>query len=310
MSRLTVAWVTSKPAVIRASTSSRWLPIGRAATSCRMTRWRVRFSSWPVERDRPCQAAPTAARTVVMRVPKRRVLERPLEGTVGGRVGDDRLRAVPAEGGERGPDLGHHAAGDDAAVDEVLRLGDGQAVELVAVGVADAVDIGQQDQLPRPEAGRDAGRGVIGVDVADDALGVAGERRDDRHLAADQDRVEQVAPQPGHAGHQPELRDPLGDEQAAVDAGQTDGIDPEVAQPRDQLAVDDAAQDRRGDLEALGVGHAQAALEGGRHAEPFEPLGDPLAAAVDEHDRSACAPTAATSGQHLASGPRSSCHRA
>ena len=50
-------------------------------------------------------------------------------------------------------------------------------------------------------------------------------------------------------------------EQAAVDAGQPDGIDAEVAQAGHELAVDDAAQDRRGDLERLGVGDAQAALE-------------------------------------------------
>ena len=121
---------------------------------------------------------------------------------------------------------------------------------LCAVGVAHAVDVGQQHELAGAEPGGDPGRGVVGVDVADDAVGVAGERRDDRHLAADEDRVEQVAAQAGHAGHEPELRDPLGDEQAAVDAGQADGIDAEVAQAGDELAVDDAAQDRRGDLEA------------------------------------------------------------
>ena len=41
----------------------------------------------------------------------------------------------------------------------------------------------------------------------------------------------------------------LGDEQAAVDAGQADRVDAEVAQPGDELAVDDAAQDRGRDLE-------------------------------------------------------------
>ena len=50
----------------------------------------------------------------------------------------------------------------------------------------------------------------------------------------------------------PELRDPLGDEQAAIDAAQAHGIDAEVAQARHELAVDDAAQDGRRDLEATG----------------------------------------------------------
>ena len=136
-----------------------------------------------------------------------------------------------------------------------------------------------------PEPGGDAGRRVVGVDVADDPRLVAGERRHDRDLAADEDRVEQVAPKPDDVGDEPHARDPLGDEQAAVDAGQPDRIDAEVAQRGDELAVDDAAQDGRGDLERLGVGHAQAALEARRDAEALEPLGDPLAAAVDERRR-------------------------
>ena len=90
---------------------------------------------------------------------------------------------------------------------------------------------------------------VVGVDVADDAVRVARERRHDRHLAADEDRVEQVAAQADDAGHEPEVGDPLGDEQAAIDAGQADGIDAEVAQAGDELAVDHAAQDGGGDLE-------------------------------------------------------------
>ena len=128
---------------------------------------------------------------------------------------------------------------------------DGQRVEPAAVGVADAVDVGQQDELAGAEPGRDPGRRVVGVDVADDAVLVAGERRDDRHLAADEDRVEEVAAQPDDVGDEPELGDALGDEQAAVDAGQADRVDAEVAQAGHELAVDDAAQDRGGDLERL-----------------------------------------------------------
>ena len=164
----------------------------------------------------------------------------------------------------------------------MVRLGDGQRVEPLAVGVADAVDVGQQHELAGTEPGRDARGHVVGVDVADDAVGVAGERRDDRHLAADEDRVEQVAAQADDAGHESELRDALGDEQAAIDAGQPDGIDAEVAQSGDELAVDHAPQDRGGDLERGGVGHAQAALEAARDAEALEPFRDALAAAVDQ----------------------------
>ena len=137
-------------------------------------------------------------------------------------------------------------------------------------------------RAPRP--GGDPGRDVVGVDVADDAVLVPGERRDDRHLAADEQRVEQVAAEPDDVGDEPDPRDPLGDQQAAVDPRQADRVDAEVAQPGDELAVDDAAQDGGGDLERGGIGHPQPALERRRDAEPVEPLGDPLAAAVDEHD--------------------------
>ena len=76
----------------------------------------------------------------------------------------------------------------------------------------------------------------------------------------------------------------LADQQPAVHARQADRVDAQVAERGDELGVDDAAQDRRGDLQRLGVGHAQAALEAGRDAEPVEPLRDALPAAVnDEH---------------------------
>ena len=138
--------------------------------------------------------------------------------------------------------------------------------------------------MPRSEAGRDPGGGVVGIDVADDPVGVPGERRHDRHLAADEDGVQKVAAQAHHPCDQPEMRDPLGDQQPAVHARQADRVDAQVAQPGDQLAVDHAAQDRRGDLEALGVGHPQAALEPARDPETLEPLRNSLAAAVDEDD--------------------------
>ena len=161
-------------------------------------------------------------------------------------------------------------------------LGDGQRVEAPAVGVADAVDIGHQDELAGTQTGRDARGHVVGVDVADDAVRVAGERRHDRHLAADEDRVEQVAAQADDARDEPELRDALGDEQAAIDARQADGIDAEVAQAGDELAVDHAPEDRGGHLEGRGIGDPQAAFEARRDAQALEPLGDPLAAAMDQ----------------------------
>ena len=82
------------------------------ATSWRIARWRSRLSSC---RGRRHAAAPTRAVADGRDPrPERRVVEGALQGAVRGRVGDDRLGALPAERGQRRPDLGHHAAGDDA----------------------------------------------------------------------------------------------------------------------------------------------------------------------------------------------------
>ncbi len=213
------------------------------------------------------------------------------------------------EGRQGGPDLGDHPARDDARRDERLRLTDCQRPKSVAVGVADAVDVGQQDELAGTEARGDPGGCVVGVDVADDPVAVAGKWRDDRDLAADEDRIEQVATKPDDRRHETEVRDALGDQEAAVDARQSDRIDAEVAESGDELAVHDAAQDGGGDLEGLGVGHPQAALEPAWHAEALEPFGDPLAAAMDE-DHGTSSRDRGHFLEHLATGRRSSSHPA
>ena len=155
------------------------------------------------------------------------------------------------------------------------------------VRVVHAVDVGQQHELARAKVGGDAGRGVVRVDVADQALLVARERRDHRHLAGHEQRVEEVAADADHVGHEAQLGDALADEQPPVDARQAYGVDAKVAQGRHQLTVDHASQDGRGHLERGGIGHPQAALEAGRDAEPFQPVGHAAPAAVHDDDRPA-----------------------
>jgi hypothetical protein len=86
-------------------------------------------------------------------------------------------------------------------------------------------------------------------------------------------------------GDQTHPRDSLGDEQPAVHARQPDRVDAEVAQAGDQLAVDDAAQDRRCNLERGRIGDSQPTLEAALDPESIEPFGDPSAATVDEDNR-------------------------
>ena len=155
--------------------------------------------------------------------------------------------------------------------------------QLLAGGVSHAVDVGHQHELAGAHTGGDSGRRVVGVDVADDALLVAGERRHHGHLAGHQQRIEEVAADPHHVGHETQAGHSLGDHEAAVHAAQTHGVDAAVAQVGHELGVDHSPENGRGHVQGRLVGHAQSALEPARYAEPLEPLGDALAAAVDEH---------------------------
>ena len=82
-----------------------------------------------------------------------------------------------------------------------------------------------------------------------------------------------------------------------------------IPQRGHELAVDDAAQDRGRDLERRGIGDPEAVLEARLDAHAVQPLGHPLAAAVDQHDR----PRGARPGdlrQDLLAGRRAWCRRA
>ena len=75
-------------------------------------------------------------------------------------------------------DLGDHAAGDGAVLDQLLRLGRGQRLDQVAVLVEHALDVGQQQQALRLDRrGERRGEGV-GVDV--ERLAVRRRRRSAR----------------------------------------------------------------------------------------------------------------------------------
>ncbi len=86
---------------------------------------------------------------------------------------------------------------------------------------------------------------------------------------------------------EPDALHTLGDQQPAIDTREPDRIDPEVPQGGDQLAVHDSPKDGRGDLERSGICDPEPALESGLDPEPLEPLGHPLAAAMDDDDRAA-----------------------
>ena len=278
------------PARSSASTSSRWLPTGRDATSSRMARWRMRLSSWPVRRSAsPIRAGSRGAdagrRRAVMRVPK--VGSSSARSRASGADESAMIASAPSQpsAAERGPDLGHHAAGDDAGRRSAPRPRRRSACR--------ACGRPRRARRRRRSAARAGGRRgpaampggrVVGVDVADDAVLVAGERRDDRHLAADEDRVEQVAPQPDDTwrrGRAPgSARRSAGRRRRPTARPRRR---PRSRSPATSSLLTTPRRTAAATSSDCGVGDAQAALEPARDAEALEPFGDALAAAVDEH---------------------------
>ena len=187
---------------------------------------------------------------------------------------------------------------------------DGQRVEPAAVGVADAVDVGQQDELAGAEPGRDARGRVVGVDVADDPVLVAGERRDDRHLAADEDRVEEVAAEADDVGDEPERRRraPRSSRPPSTPDRPTAST-PRSRRPATSSLLTTPRRTAAATSSAAWSVTRRPSSKLRRDAEPVEPLGDPLAAAVDEDD----GPATRDRGdlvEDLRPGPRSSSRRA
>src|SRR5207244_3066674 len=99
-------------------------------------------------------------------------------------VDDVRLRGPALQRPERGFDLGEHAAVDDALPHESLGVLARERADELAVAVADALDVGQVDQLLGAERGGDLTGDQVGVDVVRLAGGADADRRDHRHAAA------------------------------------------------------------------------------------------------------------------------------
>ena len=284
MSRLTVAWVTSKPSARQLRDE---LALAARSGAARDERagsraWRSRLTTIIVAPVTPRRRARRETR-----VPNVGSSSARASASGADAVGDDRLGVVPGERRERRPDLGHHAARDRAVGDERLGLVDGERVELACRRVADAVDVGHQDELARAEPGREARRGVVRVDVADDAVLVPRERRDDRHLAA-----RPAARRGGRAGRpttrRHEARGPGRARPISRPPSTPDS--PTASQPTSRSAATSSllTTPRR---TAAATSSAAASVTRSppskrrRDAQPLEPLGHPLAAAVDEHDR-------------------------
>ena len=182
--------------------------------------------------------------------------------------------------------LGDHAAGNDAFLDEGGHLGHMHHMDegVFILGVAqDAAHIGEQDELFRFEGHGQLGGGGVGVDVvaglAVHAHGHGGYHRDvvvfqceDHRVWVDLfDRADQAV-----AGV---LLDGL--EQAVIHAGQADGLAAHAVQRGHKVFVHPAAEHLLDDVHGLVVGVAQAVHEFGLLAHLAQHLVDLRAAAVD-----------------------------
>src|SRR4029079_2499199 len=121
--------------------------------------------------------------------------------------------------------------------------------------LAGPVRVAQQHER-RPERPGQSRRDLVGVDVADHAILVEGERGDDWDLPAIAEAPEPLRARTGDGRHAAELGNPLGDEQPAIDPGQADRADSQLDERGNQLLVDKAADNRARALERVVTGHA------------------------------------------------------
>src|SRR4029450_1123248 len=107
-------------------------------------------------------------------------------------VDDMRLLRPARQGPDGRLDLGQHAAVDDIALDQTLRLALGQGGDVPAVLALDPVHVGEVNQLLGKERRRHVTRHEIGVDVVGLPFPPHADRSDDRDEASlleDADRL-------------------------------------------------------------------------------------------------------------------------
>ena len=186
---------------------------------------------------------------------------------------------------ERRAQLGAHAAGGLARVEQPLDAGGVESAAQLAVGHHSA-HVGEEDQLGGAHRRRHRPGDDVGVDVVRLAVGVGRGRRQHRDVLAlqqqpqrpgidgvdDADKadvlaVRPVAPHPQHAG---------------VGAGKAHRPAAGALQARDDLFVDPPRQHHLRHLGALGVGHPMAVDETGFDAHALHDPGERRAAAVDD----------------------------
>ena len=208
-------------------------------------------------------------------------------------MGDAAVQDVGAEdavfdGVDAALDLGDHAAADDPAGHEA---GDLVGADLtdegrVVLGVLeDTPDVGEQNELFRPQGDGQLGGGGVGVDVVGGVVvNAQGHGGDHGDVAVGQAVVDHLGADLDDLAHQAVLLvQLLGLEESAVQAAQANGPAAQVVDDGDQVLVHLAAENLLDDVHGLLVGVAKAVHEVGLLADLLQHVRDLRAAAVD-HD--------------------------
>ena len=128
------------------------------------------------------------------------------------------------EGAEGGIQFGLHAAGSDAIGDQPPAFGGGEDGADLLGAIHDAIHVGEEDELVGAERGGAGDGHLIGIDVVDVALSIAGDAGDDGDVAVGGQQVQQGGVGTGDAADGAERGiHLLGFDEEAIDAGESDG---------------------------------------------------------------------------------------
>ena len=197
---------------------------------------------------------------------------------------------------DTGFQLGDHAAADGAIGDQPGDIGRRQVGKQRLVLGKHAGDIGQQEQPRRTQCRGDGAGHRIGIDVVGMAIGPHPDRRDDRHDARRQQRVDDRGVDAFGFADKAEVDDLFdgaagiaggalhlhGAYQTGVLARNAGSAATGALDPGDEFLVDRTGQHHFGHLRGGGIGDAQAIDEAAFDAQPLQHRADLRAAAMDD----------------------------
>src|ERR1017187_2364935 len=208
-----------------------------------------------------------------------------VEDAASGAGRDAHLFDAGVKRAQRGVQFGLHTAGGDAVGDQLSAGGSGEEWPDVPGAIEHAFDIGEEDELAGAEGGGAGDGHLIGVDVVDLALAVAGHAGHYGHVAVGGQQVQQRGVGFSDAAHSAQgWVHLLGLHEEAIDAGDSNGKSARAVDGGHQFVIDAAGEDFEHGVDGFGRGDAETADEGAPDTAFGEVAGHLLAAAVDHGD--------------------------